>query len=55
MGEPVRVSPDATDAQMEEARLLLQERLDDAHARAYASFGATDPGAGLRPPQESRP
>jgi lysophospholipid acyltransferase (LPLAT)-like uncharacterized protein len=52
VGEPVCVGPDASDCEMEAARLLLQERLDAAHARAYASFGARDPGADLRRLQE---
>ena len=42
------VSADADDATMEAARLAVQEGLDEAHRRAYAMVGATDPGAKLR-------
>lgn len=48
VGDPIRVAPDADHAAMEAARLAVQERLDDAHKRAYARVGATDPGAHLR-------
>jgi lysophospholipid acyltransferase (LPLAT)-like uncharacterized protein len=48
LGESVRVAPDADDEAMEAARLAVQQGLDDAHERAYAMFGATDPGAHLR-------
>ena len=44
----IRVPADADDAAMEEARLAVQEGLDEAHRRAYAMVGATDPGANLR-------
>jgi lysophospholipid acyltransferase (LPLAT)-like uncharacterized protein len=44
----IRVAADADDAAMEEARLAVQEGLDEAHRRAYAMVGATDPGANLR-------
>ena len=47
-GEPVRVAADASEAEMEAARLAVQEGLDAAHARAYALVGSSDPGAGLR-------
>jgi lysophospholipid acyltransferase (LPLAT)-like uncharacterized protein len=48
IGEPIRVAADADEAEMEAARLSVQEGLDAAHARAYARVGSTDPGAGLR-------
>jgi lysophospholipid acyltransferase (LPLAT)-like uncharacterized protein len=48
VGAPVRVAADASEAQMEAARLAVQEGLDAAHARAYAIVGGKDPGAGLR-------
>ncbi len=47
-GDFIRVAPDADDAAMEAARLAVQEGLDEAHRRAYAMVGATDPGAHLR-------
>ena len=48
LGDIVRVAPDADDAAMEAARLAVQQGLDEAHERAYAMVGATDPGAHLR-------
>ena len=48
VGDLIRVAADADDAAMEEARLAVQEGLDEAHRRAYAMVGATDPGANLR-------
>jgi hypothetical protein len=47
-GDLVRVPSDADDAAMEAARLAVQQGLDEAHQRAYAMVGATDPGAHLR-------
>jgi lysophospholipid acyltransferase (LPLAT)-like uncharacterized protein len=44
----VTVPPDADDATMEALRKKVEDGLDDAHRRAYAKFGAPDPGAGLR-------
>jgi len=49
VGAPVRVAGDASEGEMEAARLAVQEGLDAAHARAYALVGSADPGAGLRP------
>jgi lysophospholipid acyltransferase (LPLAT)-like uncharacterized protein len=48
VGDLIRVPADADDDAMEEARLAVQEGLDEAHGRAYAMVGATDPGANLR-------
>ena len=48
VGAPIRVAADASEAEMEAARLAVQEGLDAAHARAYAIVGGKDPGAGLR-------
>jgi lysophospholipid acyltransferase (LPLAT)-like uncharacterized protein len=48
VGEVVRVSADASEAEMEAARLAVQNGLDAAHARAYALVGSVDPGANLR-------
>jgi lysophospholipid acyltransferase (LPLAT)-like uncharacterized protein len=53
VGDFIYVPPDADDATLEQARLAVQEGLDEAHRRAYAMVGATDPGAGLRTAQLS--
>ncbi len=45
VGDLIRVPPDADDAAMEAARLAVEQGLDEAHRRAYAMVGATDPGA----------
>src|SRR5271166_7116929 len=47
-GDYIPVCAEADDATMEAARLAVQEGLDEAHRRAYAMVGATDPGAQLR-------
>jgi hypothetical protein len=44
----VDVRSDADEAAMELSRKKVEDGLDDAHRRAYAKFGAVDPGAGLR-------
>jgi lysophospholipid acyltransferase (LPLAT)-like uncharacterized protein len=49
VGDLIRVSPDADDDEMEAARLAVERGLDEAHRRAYAMVGASDPGADLRP------
>src|SRR5271165_2563385 len=48
VGDLIYVQADADDAALERARLQVQEGLDEAHRRAYAMVGATDPGANLR-------
>ena len=48
VGDPIRVARDASEADLEAARLAVQAGLDAVHARAYALVGAQDPGAGLR-------
>ena len=48
VGDFIDVAPDADDAAMERLRLAVQDGLDEAHRRAYAMVGATDPGADLR-------
>lgn len=48
LGEPIEVARDADEDALEAARLLLQQRLDAVHARAYASLGCVDPGAAAR-------
>lgn len=45
VGEPVRVAHDASEADLEKARLAVERGLDAVHARAYALVGAKDPGA----------
>jgi lysophospholipid acyltransferase (LPLAT)-like uncharacterized protein len=47
-GDFIWVSGDADDEEMEGVRLAVQQGLDEAHRRAYAMVGATDPGAHLR-------
>ena len=44
-GEPIFVPDDAGSAALELARRRVEDDLDAVHARAYARFGATDPGA----------
>ncbi len=48
VGDLIHVQADADDAALERARLQVQEGLDEAHRRAYAMVGASDPGANLR-------
>jgi lysophospholipid acyltransferase (LPLAT)-like uncharacterized protein len=55
VGAPVRVAADASEAEMEAARLAVQDGLDAAHARAYEIVGGADPGAGLRPAPGEKP
>ena len=50
VGDLIRVSPDADDDELEAARLAVERGLDEVHRKAYAMVGASDPGAGLRPP-----
>ena len=49
VGDLIRVPPNANDEASETARLAVERGLDEAHRRAYAMVGATDPGADLRP------
>jgi len=44
LGEAIKVAPDATPEQMEEARRALEISLDRLHVRAYALIGSVDPG-----------
>ena len=55
IGEPIRVAALADAAEMETARLAVQDGLDSVHARAYALVGGADPGAGLRLAADLRP
>ncbi len=48
-GDFIRVSADASEEELEAARLAVERGLDDVHQRAYAIVGAADPGAHLRP------
>ena len=45
IGEPIYVAKDATPDQMEQARVHVQNALDEVHTRAYALVGSYDPGA----------
>ncbi len=45
-GEPIHVARKAGAAELEQARLAVQESLDAIHERAFALVGARDPGAG---------
>jgi lysophospholipid acyltransferase (LPLAT)-like uncharacterized protein len=45
-GSPIPVARDATAEEQEQARLAVQDQLDEVHARAYALVGSADPGAG---------
>lgn len=45
LGAPVRVARDADEAALEAARCAVETGLDEAHARAYALVGCSDPGA----------
>ncbi len=49
VGDLIRVPPNANDEASEAARLAVERGLDEAHRRAYAMVGATDPGGDLRP------
>jgi lysophospholipid acyltransferase (LPLAT)-like uncharacterized protein len=49
VGDIIRVAPDATDEELESARLAVERGLDEAHGRGYAMVGARDPGADLAP------
>jgi lysophospholipid acyltransferase (LPLAT)-like uncharacterized protein len=55
IGEPIHVAARADAAEMETARLAVQDGLDSVHARAYALVGGADPGAGLRLAADLRP
>jgi len=44
LGDPIFVRRDADADALEAARQAVQTGLDDAHARAYALVGSTDPG-----------
>jgi lysophospholipid acyltransferase (LPLAT)-like uncharacterized protein len=48
IGDLIHVGADASEADLENARLAVEKGLDEVHARAYALIGAQDPGAGLR-------
>jgi lysophospholipid acyltransferase (LPLAT)-like uncharacterized protein len=48
IGDLIHVPADADEAVMEAGREAVERGLDEAHKRAYARVGASDPGAGLR-------
>jgi len=45
LGDAIRVTPDASPEEMEQARRTLENGLDRLHERAYALIGSADPGA----------
>ncbi|MBV9111359.1 MAG: lysophospholipid acyltransferase family protein [Hyphomicrobiales bacterium] len=45
LGDAIRVAPDASPDEMEQARRALENGLDRLHERAYALMGSADPGA----------
>ena len=45
VGEPIRVSSDADPAELEAARLAVENGLNDVHRRAFGMVGSRDPGA----------
>jgi lysophospholipid acyltransferase (LPLAT)-like uncharacterized protein len=49
LGDPIRVSRNADDGALEQARQAVEHGLDAVHARAYALVGCEDPGAAARP------
>jgi hypothetical protein len=53
-GQPIWIGRDAQPAEVEAARLAVQDGLDAAHARAYALVGDADPGAGRSSVAEAR-
>lgn len=48
VGDPIRIDRNASAEEIEQARKAVEAALDDVHDRAYAYFGETDPGRGLR-------
>ena len=54
VGEPIRVAADATAEELKAARVRVEQALDAAHERAYALFGARDPGADIRAERAAR-
>ena len=48
VGDPVTVTDDMDAEALDATRLALQDRLDDAHDRAYARLGISDPAAELK-------
>ncbi len=48
IGDLIEAPRGADEAAMEALRKKVEDGLDEAHRRAYAKFGAVDPGAGLR-------
>lgn len=49
LGAPIRVGKEASESEVEEARLRLQANLDETAARAFRLLALPDPGMGLRP------
>lgn len=53
-GTPIHVAADATPAELEAARRLVEAELDRAHEVVYGLFGQKDPGAGRDSVAEAR-
>jgi lysophospholipid acyltransferase (LPLAT)-like uncharacterized protein len=47
LGAPIRVAKEASETDLEAARRAIERGLNNAHARAYAIVGSSDPGADL--------
>ena len=45
VGDPIHVSPEANESELETARLAVEAGLNDVHRRAYEQVGSRDPGA----------
>lgn len=54
VGQPVHVAEEASEAELETARLAVEAELDRVHAVAYALVGSKDPGAGRASVIEAR-
>jgi len=48
VGEPIYISRNANQDEIDKARKAVEDALDAVHDRAYACLGGTDPGMGLR-------
>jgi lysophospholipid acyltransferase (LPLAT)-like uncharacterized protein len=48
VGEPIRISRDADEGEIEIARQMVEHRLDAVHDQAYAHLDEIDPGRELR-------
>ncbi len=53
VGDPIRVGPEASPADLEAARLAVETGLNEVHRRAFGLVGSHDPGAIAHPPKPS--